>query len=356
MAVQAPPRRLDSLDAFRGFTVLGMLLVNNTAMGEATPSTLVHAPWNHGIHFADLVFPFFLFLVGVAIPFAARRSTPASILRRAFTLVALGCLLDSSLAQTPVLGLGVLQLIGLAYAGAALLAGLPSRTRLLLAGGLLLNHWAALRFLEVPGVGFGVLEEERNLVAWLNREWLASWHLQGLLSLVPTTGLALLGSCAGDLIKLTDRSEVRKSLLLVAWGAAAAALGWLWSIDLPFNKPLWTASYVVTSAGLGSLVLGLMHLVIDAWNWRRWAYPFRVMGQNALAAYVGPILFKGQILLRWTWPSSVGPDLNLQDTIQGCLRHELGPVAGGWAWTTGYMATAWIAVWWMSRKGIFWKA
>lgn len=136
------PGRLVSLDAFRGLTIALMLLVNNTALDTATPIQLTHAPWNGGIRLADLVFPWFLFCVGVAIPFAsasfAKRGLPVwrydlKALSRAVLLILLGCLIDSSLAKHPILDLGVLQIIGLAYLVGALLYELPSLRRGLLA-------------------------------------------------------------------------------------------------------------------------------------------------------------------------------------------------------------------------------
>ncbi len=351
----APARRLESLDAFRGLTVLGMLLVNNTAAGDATPATLIHAPWNRGITFADLVFPWFLFIVGVAIPFGARHATLGGILRRSAALVVLGWLVDSSVARTPVLGLGVLQLIGLAWAVGALLARVPTHFRLLLAAGLLVLHWAALRFIPIPGVGAGFFEEQRNFVSWLNQQYLASWHLQGLLSVVPTTALVLLGSCVGDLLRDRSRSEKARCLWLLGAGALAVGCGWLWNLDLPFNKAVWSASYILAGAGSGCLALGALYVVVDRWDMLSVTFPLRVMGKNALAAYVGPILLKAQVLQQWTWPSQSGPDLVLQEAFLTWSRGRWGAVAGGWVWTFGYMAVCWVAIWWMNRRGIYWR-
>src|SRR5437773_1550708 len=139
--------------------ILGMLLVNNIALDTATPRPLTHAPWNGGLYFADLVFPWFLLIVGVAIPFSAAsaraKGVPSwrydlKILTRVVTLFLLGCLIDSSTYRYPTFDLGVLQLIGLSYLMAALLYDLPLFRRLLVAAALLTTHWAAIRFLPIP--------------------------------------------------------------------------------------------------------------------------------------------------------------------------------------------------------------
>jgi len=182
--------RLHSLDAFRGLALLGMLLVNNAALDTATPTQMTHAAWNGGLHLADLVFPWFLLAVGVAIPYAraAQKARGAAwwrlgakVLSRSAALIALGWLVDSSLAHRPLLGLGVLQLIGLAYLFASLLYGLPLTGRLAAASALLAGHWALLHFLPVPGRGAGVVLEKANVVFYLNEVYLRPLHLQGLI-------------------------------------------------------------------------------------------------------------------------------------------------------------------------------
>ena len=154
--------RLVSLDAFRGLTIAGMLLVNNIALDERTPAQLTHAPWNGGIRFADVIFPWFLLIVGVAVPFSAASARTKGtawwrfsgrVLGRVFALVFLGCLIDSSLLKQPVFDLNVLQLIGLAYGVGSLLYALPIWLRLPVALGLLAGHTALIQdfFRSRPG-------------------------------------------------------------------------------------------------------------------------------------------------------------------------------------------------------------
>jgi len=164
-------KRLVSLDAFRGLAILGMLLVNEKVLGPATPLQLKHARWNESPHVADMVFPWFLLIVGVAIPYAvaSRRSRGMSpgayyldVVRRTVILVLLGCAINSSWADRPLLNMGVLQLIGLAYLVAALLYGLPLTARMVVAASLLAAHWAAIRFIPIPGIGAGIFTATRT--------------------------------------------------------------------------------------------------------------------------------------------------------------------------------------------------
>lgn len=361
---EPPPKRLVSLDAFRGLTILGMLLVNNIALDTATPTQLTHAAWNQGVHFADLVFPWFLLIVGVAIPYAAasfrKKGLPLwrydlKVLGRTVTLVLLGWLIDSSLAKRPVLGLGVLQLIGLAYFVAALLGELPLLRRLILAGGLLVAHWAALRFVPIPGVGAGVFTESQNIINHLNQMYLQPIHLQGLISVVPTSALVLVGTVLGDILRRETDPPLRKVAYFLAGGLGLVGIGWLWSLDLPFNKPVWTASYILYTAGWGTLVLGLFYLLIDVNGWRTWAFPLVVFGMNAIVAYAVPILVKIHILQEWTWKMADGSSLPLDQTFMHFCFEHAGRIPGGWLYTWAYILCWWLVLFWMYRRQMFWR-
>jgi predicted acyltransferase len=350
-----------SLDAFRGLTILGMLLVNNIALDTATPKHFTHAAWNQGVNLADLVFPWFIFIVGVAIPysFASHRARGLPIWRfdkravsRAIILVLLGCLIDSSLIMKPIFDLGVLQLIGLAYLVAALFAQARTMVRLSVAVVLLVGHWALLRFLPIPGAGAGVLTESVNAVALINSH-LQTYHLQGLLSVAPTAGLALIGTVVGDLLHATAISELRRFFYVALSGVVMAAIGWLWSLDLPFNKSIWTASYILYTAGLGAVTLAFFYLVIDVKRWRSWAFPLVVFGMNAITAYVAPILVKLYILQGWSWQMPSGDSVPLQQAYLHWLQVSAGNYSGGWIYTMSYILVWWILLLWMYRKQVF---
>lgn len=350
--------RLVSLDAFRGLTILGMLLVNNTVATAATPRHLSHAAWNQGVHFADLVFPWFLYIVGVAIPYAAASARKRGMSStqyglkaayRAIVLVGLGLLIDSSVNHRLTIGLGVLQLIGLSYLAAALLYELKLGWRMCIAASLLLAYWVLLRFVPVPGIGVGSITENHNLIQHLNDTYLSALHLRGLLSVMPATALVLIGSATGDLLKLDSLHAARKVMYLFLGGVTLTLLGALWNLDLPFNKPLWTSSYILYTAGLGAMALSAFYLCVDVIGWRAWAFPLVVCGGNAIFAYVAPILFKVFVL------QGIGSPVTLQDTYIRALSGRFGVIWGSWLYTFTYMLFWWLIVFWMYRRKVFLK-
>lgn len=357
-----PSHRLTSLDAFRGLTIFGMLLVNNMALDTETPTQLKHALWNQGVTFADMVYPWFLLIVGMAIPYAVssfkKKNQPfwrydLKILSRTFWLLFLGFLLDSSIAHQPVFGLGVLQLIGLAYLLAAFLYELPWERRIILAVIFLLAHWALIRFFSVPGVGPGVFTESQNVVKHLNEQYFQSYHLRGILSVIPTGALVMIGSVLGDLIRLDSIKPLVRSGIFLGIGIVLAVLGWLWNLDLPFNKPVWTPSYVLFAAGIGSIVFILLYLVLDILPLKFLGFPLVVFGSNAILAYVMPILVKVHILLEWTLPASGGVHIPLQQFFLKFLIVRFGRIEGGWIYTFTYIGFWWIILLFLHRRKVF---
>ncbi|MFA6451431.1 MAG: heparan-alpha-glucosaminide N-acetyltransferase domain-containing protein [bacterium] len=298
-------RRLVSIDAFRGFTILAMLVVNNKVPGVPTPDHLTHASWSEGLHFADLIFPWFIFIVGVVVPYSGKAGAAwrhyAGILKRAVVLVLLGCLINSSYAGKPLFDFGVLQLIGISYFFAALAGGMRPGWRIGIAFALLVSHWAAVRFMPIPGVGAGVFTEKLNLIRYANKNYFEAYGLQGILSVGPAAALALIGTIFGDYMKRAEIAPERKWKGLMAGGVALAAAGLLWNLDVPFRKSLWTASYAVFASGTGAFLLGLFYWAIDIRGLRKWAFPLLVMGTNALVVFVGPVLINIHILREWTW-------------------------------------------------------
>ncbi len=356
------PSRLHSLDALRGLTVLLMLLVNNIALDTYTPTQLTHAPWNGGLRLADLVFPWFLFCVGLAIPFSARsfarKGLPTwrydlKVVTRAVVLVLLGCLITSSLYKRPLFALGVLQIIGMAYLVGALLYDLALSRRLIVAAALLVAYWAALKFVPIPGVGRGAFDESRNLIQHLNDTYLTALSLAGLPSLVPTAALVLIGTAIGDLLMRNEARQSRTTAWLLAAGGGMAAVGALWNLDLGFNKALWTPSYILFAAGTGSVVLGLFHLLIDANGWRAWAYPLLVFGANAITSYVAPILVKLWVLQEWQVHLTGGRTKPILQWLLDSCTHTFGRVPGGWLYTIGYLVVWWLILWQLYRQKRF---
>jgi predicted acyltransferase len=284
----AKPERMLSLDAFRGMTIAGMILVNNPGSWSAVYGPLQHAAW-HGWTPTDLVFPFFLFIVGVAITLALKkeqRGVHAKIVRRTVIIIALGLFLnafpafDMATLRIP----GVLQRIALGYFFAALIylhTGWKTQARITL--GLLFGYW----LLMAAG---GDLSKEGNLAAVVDRALLGKhiytpvYDPEGLLSTLPAIATALCGALTGHWLR-TSRAPFEKAAGMFAAGTAAVALGWIWDLAFPINKALWTSSYVVFTAGLALQFLALCYWLMDLHGYRAWAKPFLVYGSNALAVY-----------------------------------------------------------------------
>jgi predicted acyltransferase len=308
-AVGREAGRVEALDAFRGITIAGMLLVNNPGTWSAIYPPLRHAEW-HGWTPTDLIFPFFLFIVGITTELSlsarARRGDALGevtrrILIRGGTIVALGLLLHAfpfhPLSRWETLRFpGVLQRIGVCYVVAALFSrGRSDRavfgvTALLLAG-----YWALQALVPPPGVAVATLDDPgATLSAWIDRTvfgshlWSASktWDPEGLLSTAPAIGTCLLGVLAGR--RLRDQLPMAERLSsLFSWGALGMMSGLVWGWFFPINKNLWTSSYVLFTAGMAATVLATMTWLMDRGRFRRAARPLISFGLNPITAFVG---------------------------------------------------------------------
>ena len=360
-APRAP--RLVSLDAFRGFTIVGMLWVNNLGATSYAPKQFGHAPWGAFPTFCDMIFPWFLLIVGVALPFAkasrlargtSRPAYYAGAFRRMAMLMLLGWLINSSGARRIVIGLDVLQLIGLAYLVAALLDDLPRPARAAIAAGFLLWHWVLLRFIPFPGIGAGSFEEGRNAIAHIN-SILKPYHLRGVFSTFPTAALVMIGAFVGDLLRDTSTGATRKTALVAALGAAMIGVGLVWHLDLPMSKTVWTPGYILFAGGIGCVVLAAFYQVIDVWGLRRWAFPLVVLGMNAIAVYVMSILVRLHVLLEWNTTLTDGTDVNLWTGMLRWFEGNMGIPAGGMVFVALYIIAWWFVMFWMYRRQIFWR-
>jgi predicted acyltransferase len=354
---ESKPERLYSLDIFRGVTIVLMLLVNNMALDKFTPDQLFHAPWNGGVRVADLVYPWFLLAVGLAIPYSlasfrcrhlAAWRYDIRVLWRGVALVLLGCLIDSSTQRTPVFGLGVLQLIGFAYFFGALMYDLSVIRRLFVAALLLVGYWVLIKFVPAPGMVAGAFEEKSNLIAYLNATHLQALHLNGALAIAPTTALVLIGSVLGNLLLAKELSREWKGALLFLVGAALIGLGMAWNLSLPYNKNVWTPSYILFTGGTGTCLFSILYFLCDIAEWRAWAYALAVFGSNAILAYVAPILAKTVFLDVWR----VGNVSARQAILDFWVVHT-NRIAGGWLYVIVYIVAWWFVLWLFYRKRIF---
>lgn len=309
---EGEPPRLASLDALRGFDMFwitgGAVLFR--ALAEHTDvrafawiaEQTEHAEW-HGFRLWDLVFPLFLFLAGVSTPLslekrraegATRGELARHAVRRGLTLVGLGVVYNGLLRfdWDDLRVASVLGRIGLAWMFAALAAlYLSARAQVGLAAGLLLGYWAALAWVPVPGFGAGDLSPGASLTDWVDRALLPGrLHRgvrdpEGLLGTLPAVATALFGIFTGRFVRAEPRAAQRVGGLLAA-GLAALAVGWLWSRVLPWNKNLWTSSFTVWTAGLSLVAFAAAHVVVDVLGARRLAFPFVVVGRNAILIYL----------------------------------------------------------------------
>jgi predicted acyltransferase len=298
--------RLSSLDAFRGITIAGMILVNNPGSWQYVYAPLRHARW-HGWTPTDLVFPFFLFIVGVSVSLALskrmeRRDSPVSvymkIFQRSLILFALGIALrllfrfDFAHLRIP----GVLQRIAICYLISALIYfRVGARGRVVFLLFLLVGYYLVMKFVPVPGYGAGVWDYEGNLCGYIDTKLLGG-HLykpafdpEGILSTFPAIATTLLGTLAGDWLR-SSKKVFRKSLGLLTAGILLTLFGLALHPLFPINKQLWTSTYVLFTAGAGLIFLGLCLMLVDGLGVKKWAYPFLVLGTNAIFVYVGSTL------------------------------------------------------------------
>lgn len=313
VARPASRERLVALDVFRGLTIAGMLLVNNPGTWSAIYPPLRHAPW-HGWTPTDLIFPFFLFIVGITthLSLEARRARGdddrqliRQVLRRGGIIILLGLLLsgfpfipkygfDISTMRIP----GVLQRIGVAYIAAGLLTLRTSaRAQAITVVALLVGYWAIMTLVPVPGGGVGAVTldtPDASLAAWLDRTvlgnhlWRVSktWDPEGILSTLPAIGTAMLGVFAGRWIA-SSRPLAERLSGLFAVGSIAMVAGLIWNWAFPINKNLWTSSYVLFTAGMAAAAIATCIWLIDVKRVTGWTKPFVVFGMNPILAFVG---------------------------------------------------------------------
>jgi predicted acyltransferase len=320
--------RLLSLDAFRGATIAGMILVNNPGQWDAIYPQLRHAQW-HGWTFTDFIFPFFLWIVGVAMTLsfakrveqgADRKHLMLHVVRRAAIIFGLGLflngvpfglILDHHFAWETIRIPGVLQRIGICYliASSIVLYG-GIRAQIWWTIGLLMSYWLLIRFVPVPGFGAGILDPTGNL-AWFVDSNLLAGHTwsgapvpgfdpEGILSTLPAVATTLFGVLTGHWLR-SDHSKEEKTAWMFVVGNAFLLLGAILDMWLPINKNLWTSSYSIFMAGWALVCLAVFYWLIDVKGYTKWATFFVIYGMNAIAVFVlSGLVGKFLYLIKWT--------------------------------------------------------
>ncbi len=420
--------RLVSLDVFRGITIAGMTLVNNPGTWSEIYSPLKHAEW-HGITPTDYVFPFFLFIVGVAIPISFRQravETTSSgiyskIVVRAAKIFALGILIYAIpffnfseteapqsikllitlgftaalffyltdrfkiagfLAAGSVIAIivmyatgvtivwydlstmripGVLQRIAVCYLIVSIIYLNTDWKQLAGIGGiLLLAYWFLMTAVAVPGCDVTTIDDKAcNLAAYIDRVILTENHLwsqakvfdpEGILSTIPALVTTICGVLTGIWLR-TDRSKLEKAGGIFLCGTILLAAGWSWSLGFPLNKALWTSSYVLYTAGIALLTLGVCFWVIDVKGFDRWSRPFVIFGVNALALYV----FSG-IMSHLLGLVKLPSDATLHDWIfENLFLSWAAPVNASLAFAVSYVLLWLFLMWLLYRRRIYIK-
>src|SRR5947207_1467509 len=300
------PQRLVSLDVFRGLTVVGMVLVNNPGSWAHIYWPLEHAEWN-GWTPTDLIFPFFLFIVGVAIPLGlGKRVERGDRFRDLFVKIAYRSavifLLGELLAGFPYFHLstiripGVLQRIAVCYFFAALIfIKTRPRTQAIAAAALLIVYALLMKHVPAPGYYVGDLSKEGSLASYIDRAVFGAhiwkqgkvYDPEGILSTMGALATTLFGVLTGNLIRAKDKTPIEKVALMFIAGIVCMIIGWFWNPWFPINKSLWTSSYVFFTAGLALQFLALCYWSIDIKGWKAWTKPFVIFGVNAIVLFVG---------------------------------------------------------------------
>lgn len=373
-AAAASATRLLSLDVFRGATMAAMVIVNNPGDWGNVYAPLLHAEWN-GWTPTDLIFPFFLFIVGVSLTLSrGTMGSWARILRRSAVIFLIGVLL-AGIPRFPFATWripGVLQRIAVCYLVAAVLFRVtrsdgrkPGRQALMLgawAALFTLAYWALVTWVAASGGLAGDLTPNGNLGAFIDRTVFGTSHLwqrrpwdpEGVLSTIPAIGTALAGCVAGLCIG-SGLSRERKAATLAGGGVVLVLLGLLWNEAVPINKNLWTSSYVAFTAGAASLSLAICYFVLDVRSWRKWAKPLEILGLNAIALYVfSALLAKLLGYIRW---STADGRQSLGGFLYARFYEPLAaPKNASLLFALTHLAVLFLVLYFMYRKRIFLKA
>jgi predicted acyltransferase len=377
-----PVQRLLSLDVVRGITIAFMIMVNNNG-GPGSWRFMNHAEWN-GLTPTDLVFPTFVFVVGVSVVFAfdARLSRGVSrsklawhTAQRAVVLFLLGVVVNSFpfFALPHMRFYGVLQRIAVCYlvVGLFYLCNNRAWTKVIVLIVALVGYWVLVRWVPIPGIGtpgrdVPFMDMSQNIVSWIDRH-VFPYHLylyapdhnvrdpEGLLSDLPAIGTALLGVLAGLWLRGSKAVAV-KTAGLAAASAACLASGYLWSLWFPLNKNMWTSSFVLVAAGYSLALLTLCFWAVEQQGWRKgWTWVWLVFGSNAIAAYMFSELTPG-ILYNISVSGDGGKRYELMAWI---FIHTFAHIPDrGWAafaFSVSFTAFCFIPVWILYRKKIFLK-
>jgi predicted acyltransferase len=347
--------RLVSVDVFRGMTMAGMILVINPGSWKYIFPVLRHASWN-GCTFADLIFPFFLFIVGMSIVLALSRvieqgaptrSLYLKILKRTAILFALGMFLNSfpKFDLNNFRLMGVLQRIALCYLiTSVIFLHTKLRGQIIWTVALMLLYWALMTWIPVPGVGAGYFEKNANFATYFDRFFLQGLmgsyekigEPEGLVSTLTSLVTTLCGVLTAQFIRM--KKDIRtKTLALLGLGIVSSGMGKIWAIWMPINKHLWTASYVLLTTGLALIVFAILYFLVDIKRYKKGFQPFLVFGTNAITVYVLSILV-ARLIGMLTFTTNNGMTYHLRSWLyKKALSPWFGNLTGSLIWAMLYI-------------------
>ena len=365
--------RLLSLDVFRGISIAGMILVNNPGSWSHIYSQLRHSQW-HGVTFTDLIFPFFLFIIGVAVTFslskqiesgADRKKLMLKILRRTAIIFLLGMILSGfpnfnfATIRIP----GVLQRIAVCYLFTSIIVLRTGwRGQAYWAAGLLLFYFLAMKFIPVPGFGAGVLTPEGNFAAFIDRIFLTghmwsqtkTWDPEGLFSTLPAIATTLTGVLTGWFLR-SEKPKVEKTVWLLLIGNLGLLAGWTFDSWFPMNKSIWTSSYVIYTSGMALIFLGICYYTIEVLNWRKWTKPFALYGMNSISVFMlSGLTARLMAVIKFT--NDDGTKTSLASLLYNTLYTSwLPPMTASLSWAVTWITGFLILMWFMDKKKIYIK-
>jgi predicted acyltransferase len=425
IAAESPPKhtdttpaavRLKSIDAFRGIVIFAMLVVNNIGDPRHVGYFWKHADWKpvslwsdltdwwrgasssglksltefplfHHCTLADGVMPMFMLIIGIAIPFAASAARRrgdlgvkywSRVVRRGLTLYALGWCIGLSVqflswrfntsGDRPLrllLGMDVLQLLGVSFIVARVAYALPIRLRLATAAGLFIFHWALLRFYPQGSYPAGTFTEAHNAIGYIYQTWrlfhavqISSWlsfSIVGMMSVPPAVATMLLGTALGDVLAKREIKPALKIRTLFLGGFIVAVAGILWSFDLPMNKPRWTPGYLLYCSGVGSIGIAFLYWLIDVRRVTLFSFPFVVLGTNAIGVYFLSIMAKIWLLDMPRMRASDGTSEFFAAWFVHLLQRWTTASVGSWMFTGLFVMIVWSAAMQAYRRNVIWK-
>lgn len=326
-------KRLLSLDFFRGITIAAMILVNNPGDWEHVYAPLEHSKWN-GCTPTDLIFPFFIFMVGVSITLAIGpkkedKAQHSKIIAKAFKRsvilyiinVAIHFLFTFNFENFRIMG--VLPRIAIVFfISVIIFIKTNFKQQLILFTSILIIYYLLMCFVPVPGYGASNLEPATNLAAWLDTTILTTKHMwsgskvydpEGILSTLPAIGTCLFGIMVGDWIRRKDKDESTKIAWMFVMATFSVMAGMIWNNFFPINKSLWTSSFVLYTGGLATAGLAIAYWLIDVQQRKKYITPFVAFGANAITAYVAADVVIA--VLSWFHINLDGETVNLQEYL-----------------------------------------